>query len=94
MANRFTLKNGGKRGIFHLRRKVERAPERRRTAKHNRRKDDLRAGAEEIEALTDTVQKVSERVELMAPARRAGALRQQIFSATKTEVCLSVQIIR
>jgi hypothetical protein len=46
MANRFTLKNGGKRGIFHLRREVERAPERRRTAKHNRREDDLRAGAE------------------------------------------------
>jgi hypothetical protein len=46
MANRFTLKNGGKRGIFRLRREVERAPERRRTAKHNRRKDDRRAEAD------------------------------------------------
>jgi hypothetical protein len=46
MANRFTLKNGGKRGIFRLRREVERAPERSRRAKHNRRKDDRRAGAE------------------------------------------------
>jgi hypothetical protein len=46
MANRFILKKGGKKGIFHLRREVERAPERRRTAKHNRRKDDRRAGAE------------------------------------------------
>jgi hypothetical protein len=47
----------------------------------------------QVEALTATVQKVSERVELMAPARRAGALHQQIFSATKTEVCFSVQVI-
>jgi hypothetical protein len=47
----------------------------------------------QIEALSATVQKMSERVELIAPARLAGALRQQIFSETKTEVCLLVQVI-
>jgi hypothetical protein len=47
----------------------------------------------QIEALTTTVQKVSERVELRAPARLAGALHQQIFSETETEVCLLAQVI-
>ena len=74
MANRFTLKNGGKRGIFRLRREVERAPERCRTAKHNRRKDDRRAEQKQIEALTATVEKVSERVEVIGTCKASGSI--------------------
>ena len=79
MANRFILKNGGKRGFFTC---AAKSSEHRNVAEQQSTiaaKTTVAQEQKQIEALTATVQKVNERVELRAPARLAGALRQQIF---------------
>jgi hypothetical protein len=94
MANRFILKNraGKGRGSPAPRSRASTGTSQNNKAQSPQRRP-VAQEHKQIEALTATMQKVNERDELMAPARRAGALRQQIFSATKTEVCLSVQVI-